>query len=160
VARDLIGAGLRVGEAGGTIVETEAYEPDDAASHSYRGQTARNRSMFGPPASVYIYRSYGIHWCLNFVCLPGSAVLIRSIQPQHGTASMSERRGPDDPYLLCAGPGRLCQALGIDGSLDGWPLDRPPFELSLAAVPARIENGPRIGISRDTERPWRFGLAG
>jgi DNA-3-methyladenine glycosylase len=160
VARDLVGAGFLARGVGGDIVETEAYEPGDAASHSFRGETRRNRAMFGPPASVYVYRSYGIHWCLNFVCLPGSAVLIRALEPRGGLDAMRERRRISEAARLCSGPGRLCEALAIDGSLDGLPLADPPFELVLPARPAAIVAGPRIGISRDVERPWRFGLAG
>src|SRR5690606_40358490 len=120
----------------------------------------RNRTMFGPPAHAYVYRSYGIHWCLNFVCLRGHAVLIRALEPETGMAAMAERRNLDRPRLLCSGPGRLSQALGVDGSMDGLPLDRAPFALSLAAQPPiRIATGQRIGITRAVEQPWRFGLA-
>ena len=116
--------------------------------------------MFGPPAHVYIYRSYGIHWCLNFVCLPGSAVLIRALEPQSGLEAMSRRRGLEDPRRLCAGPGRLCQALGLDGSMDGLALERPPFSLSLDRAQGEIVAGRRIGITKAVDNPWRFGLAG
>ena len=161
VARDLIGARLLRDGVGGDIIEAEAYEREDAASHSFRGETRRNRAMFGLPGSVYVYRSYGIHWCLNFVCLPGSAVLIRALEPRCGLDAMRLRRGLDDAGRLCAGPGRLCEALAIDGSMDGLPLGRPPFELILPdRQAAGIAVGPRIGITRDVERPWRFGLAG
>lgn len=160
VAGDLIGASLAIDGVGGVIVETEAYEPDDPASHSYGGVKNRNRAMFGPPAHVYVYRSYGIHWCLNFVCLPGHAVLIRAVEPATGLDTMARRRNIDQPRLLCSGPGRLCQALGVDGSMDGLPLQRPPFTLALPAGQVAVVTGTRIGITRAAERPWRFGLAG
>jgi DNA-3-methyladenine glycosylase len=159
VARDVIGAELMVDGVGGTVVESEAYQPDDPASHAYRGETRRNRAMFGPPGRAYVYRSYGLHWCLNFVCLPGSAVLIRAIEPTRGLDRMKERRGTERSRLFCSGPGRLTQALGIDGSMDGLALDKPPFSLTLASGERRIVTGPRIGITRAVENPWRFGLA-
>ena len=164
VARQLIGVTLLVDGAGGVIVETEAYDMRDPASHSYPGPTARNAVMFGPPGHVYVYRSYGIHWCLNFVCREaghGAAVLIRALEPTHGIAQMQARRGMDALRLLCAGPGRLCQALAVTRAHNGAPLDAPPFALVAPrqAVPdAAIACGPRIGISRAVERPWRFGL--
>lgn len=160
VARELIGASLSMNGVGGTIVETEAYDATDPASHSYKGQTPRNRTMFGPPGRVYIYRSYGIHWCLNLVCETASAVLIRSIEPVTGLAEMQDRRGTEKRRLLCAGPGRLCQALGIDISLDGAPVEMPPFSFAPRLSELPIVTGTRVGISKAVDRPWRFGLAG
>ncbi len=161
VARALIGTMLLVDGVGGMIVETEAYDENDPASHCFRGKTARNASMFGPPGHAYVYRSHGIHWCLNFVCRPASGVLIRALEPTSGLDRMADRRGTGEIRRLCAGPGRLCQALGIDGSFDGRPLDQPPFALFEGNDPALpISAGPRIGITRAVETPWRFCLAG
>ncbi len=162
VARDLVGATLLVAGAGGLIVETEAYDRGDPASHSAAGPTARNAAMFGPPGHAYVYRSYGLHWCLNLVCgdTPGAAVLIRALEPRHGLPEMRERRGPLADRLLCAGPGRLCQALGVTRDLDATPLDAPPFRLDPRDGPATVLAGPRIGITRAAATPWRFCLAG
>jgi DNA-3-methyladenine glycosylase len=158
VARGLIGALLLVNGIGGRIVETESYDGEDPASHAYRmRRTARNASMFGPPAHAYVYRSYGIHWCLNFVCRPGSAVLIRALEPLAGIAAMRRRRGTENDNLLCAGPGRLCQALGIDERLDGASLLRKPFSLALPEGHFPIQQGPRIGLTKAVELLRRFG---
>jgi DNA-3-methyladenine glycosylase len=163
VAPELIGCTLLVGGVGGRIVEVEAYDGEDPASHGYAGPTERNRSMFGPPGHAYVYRSYGVHWCLNLVCDDEGkpeAALVRALEPTDGLQVMRRRRALDDERLLCAGPGRLCQALGIDGAHDGLPLDEPPFELLPAREPAEISRGPRVGITRAAELPWRYGLAG
>jgi len=163
VAPDLIGVTLLVDGVGGRIVEAEAYDQEDPASHAYRGRTERNASMFGPPGRAYVYRSYGIHWCLNLVCededVP-SAVLIRALEPTHGLERMRERRGLGDPCLLCSGPGRLCQALAVTREHDGLSLDRPPFELLAPAEKATLVAGPRVGITRAAELPWRYAEAG
>ena len=163
VAPELVGATLLVDGVGGTIVEVEAYDHEDPAAHGYRGQTARNASMFGPPGHAYVYRSYGIHWCPNFVCEAegvASAVLIRALEPTEGLDVMRARRGLDDPRLLCSGPGRLCQALGITGEHDGLALDHAPFQVHARAREPEVLTGPRIGISQAADRPWRYGLAG
>ena len=161
VTRDLIGVVLLVDGVGGIIVEAEAYDPTDPASHSYEGRrTPRNESMYGPAGQAYVYRSYGVHWCLNFVCGGGGAALIRALEPIAGLEAMQKRRGPVKPTQLCAGPGRLTQALGITGALDGKPLDKPPFLLKARTGGAEIIIGPRIGITRAVELPWRFGMAG
>ena len=159
VAPDLVGASLLVAGIGGKIVEVEAYDHEDPAAHSYGGPTARNASMFGPPGHAYVYRSYGVHWCLNFVCETGSAVLIRALEPTIGLQKMAARRGTNEARLLASGPGRLTQALGLTGKHDGLPLDRPPFEL-YAAGDREIAVGPRIGITKAAEVPWRYGEAG
>jgi DNA-3-methyladenine glycosylase len=162
VAPELVGATLLFEGVGGTIVEVEAYDHEDPAAHGYRGRTARNASMFGPPGHAYVYRSYGVHWCLNFVCEAeevASAVLIRALEPTKGLDAMRARRGLDDPRLLCSGPGRLCQALGISGEHDGLALDLPPFQVHARAREEQVLTGPRIGITQAADRPWRYGLA-
>ena len=160
-ARELIGWTLTVDGVGGRIVETEAYHFQDPASHSFPGPTPRNAVMFGPPGRVYVYRSYGIHWCMNLVCgeAPGSAVLLRAIEPMHGLDMMIARRGLDDPRLLCSGPGRLCQALGVTFEHNGLSVSMAPFDLKPGPA-AAVLVGPRIGISKAVEQPWRFGEAG
>jgi len=159
VAPDLLGATLTVRGVSGRIVETEAYCHDDPASHSFRGPTPRNAAMFGPAGRAYVYRSYGIHWCLNVVCTPGDAVLVRALEPLTGLDIMAQRRGA---AALCTGPGRIGQALMIGPDDNGQPFDRADFAIIAgAAVPAGdILAGPRIGISRATGLAWRFGLRG
>jgi DNA-3-methyladenine glycosylase len=163
VAPRLVGALLLVDGVGGTIVEVEAYHPEDPASHAFRGRTRRNASMFGPPGHAYVYRSYGIHWCLNLVCEEegaAAAVLLRALEPEHGLERMRERRRTDNPRLLCAGPGRLCEALAVTGAHDGAALDEPPFELRARARQVEVVATPRIGITRAADLPWRYVLAG
>lgn len=163
VAPDLIGATLLVDGVGGRIVEVEAYHHTDPAAHSFRGRTARNAVMFGPPGFAYVYRSYGIHWCLNFVCEPegsASAVLIRAVEPLEGLAKMRRRRGRTEDRLLSSGPGRVGQALGITRLHNGLALDRHPFELFERESEPEVAAGVRIGITKAAELPWRYGLAG
>jgi DNA-3-methyladenine glycosylase len=163
VAPDLVGVTLLVDGVGGTIVEVEAYDHEDPAAHGYRGRTARNASMFGPPGHAYVYRSYGIHWCLNFVCEEegvASAVLIRALEPTDGLKEMRRRRGVENVRLLCAGPGRLCQALAVTREQDGDALDELPFELLPRREEPEIATGLRVGITQAAERPWRYALAG
>ena len=163
VAPDLVGVTLLVDGVGGAIVEVEAYDPEDPASHGFRGRTPRNAAMFGPPGHAYVYRSYGVHWCLNLVCEePGraEAALVRALQPTHGLARMRARRGVEAERALCSGPGKLCQALGVTREHDGLPLDEPPFALFAREALPEIVTGPRIGLTRGAETPWRYGLAG
>lgn len=173
VARWLIGVTLLVDGVGGRIVETEAYDQTDPASHTFGGPTPRNAAMFGPPGHAYVYRSYGLHWCLNTVCREaghGAGVLLRALEPTHGIDTMRERRGLQEVRLLCAGPGRLAQALGIDAGINGLSLHMPPFVLLKAdplatmedadPLPGQILAGRRIGISKAVDVPWRFGLKG
>lgn len=162
VARDLIGMVLTVDGVGGRIVETEAYHHEDPASHAFTGPTARNAAMFGPIGHAYVYRAYGLHWCLNLVCgeEPGSAVLIRALEPMAGIDLMRDRRGVEPLRLLCSGPGRLCQALGVTREHDGARLDAPPFDLEPSMRDWEIVVGPRIGLTKGVQTPWRYGLAG
>ena len=163
VAPDLIGATLLVDGIGGVIVEVEAYHHTDPAAHSYIGLTPRNAVMFGPPGFAYVYRSYGIHWCVNFVCETegsASAVLIRALEPTHGLAAMRRRRGLQEARSLCSGPGKLCEALGITIKHNELPLDQPPFALHARTEKPEIAAGVRIGITKAIDLPWRYGLKG
>jgi len=163
VAPDLIGAILLVDGVGGRLVEVEAYDHTDPAAHSFRGPTPRNAVMFGPPGFAYVYRSYGIHWCLNFVCEPkgsASAVLIRAIEPTEGLPIMRRRRGTADERLLCSGPGRVCEALGITGADSGSALNAPPFKILAPTGAVEVVKGPRVGITKAVDKPWRYGLKG
>jgi DNA-3-methyladenine glycosylase len=163
VAPELIGATLLFDGVGGTIVEVEAYDQDDPAAHSFRGLTPRVASMFGAPGHAYVYRSYGVHWCLNLVCAEAGraeAALVRALAPTHGLEAMRERRGLERERSLCSGPGKLCQALGITRAHDGLAVDEPPFELFARESEPELAIGTRIGIARAVEQPWRYGLAG
>ncbi len=163
VAPELIGATLLVDGVGGRIVEVEAYDQDDPASHSFRGRTARTASMFGPAGCAYVYRSYGVHWCLNLVCGDegrAEAALVRALEPTRGLEAMRERRGVEAERALCSGPGKLCQALGITRVHDGLPLDEPPFRLLGRESEPELAVGRRIGITLAVEQQWRYGLAG
>jgi DNA-3-methyladenine glycosylase len=163
VAPDLIGTTLLVDGVGGLIVEVEAYHHTEPAAHSYRGQTPRNAVMFGPAGYIYVYRSYGLHWCVNFVCEgagSASAVLIRALEPTFGIPAMRRRRGLHDEVALCSGPGKLCEALAITDKLNGLPLDRPPIKLLARDGEPDIVTGVRIGITKAADLPWRYGLKG
>lgn len=162
LAARLIGAELYVDGVGGLIVETEAYSAEDPASHSFNGPKARNASMFGPVGRAYVYRSYGMHWCLNLVCgeTPGGAVLVRAIEPLAGLDIMRRRRGLEASRALCSGPGKLCQALGVSIAHDGLSLTAPPFAMTPAKLAYDVVAGPRVGITRAADRPWRFGMRG
>lgn len=160
VAAALIGAMLTHDGVGGMVVETEAYAADDPASHSFSGPTARNAAMFGPAGHAYVYRSYGIHWCFNVVCAPGSAVLVRALEPKAGLAAMVRRRGLEEVRSLCSGPGKLCQALAISQSQNGMPIGQGALQLAPVSRRPDVVAGPRIGISKAVDLPWRFGLSG
>jgi DNA-3-methyladenine glycosylase len=163
VAPDLIGATLLVNGVGGIIVEVEAYHQSEPAAHSFNGPTPRTLVMFGPPGFSYVYRSYGIHWCVNLVCEKegfASAVLIRSLEPTHGLAMMRKRRGVDDERALCSGPGKLCEALGITIKHSALPLDQTPYALHARTGKADVVSGVRIGLTKAVDLPWRYGLKG
>jgi DNA-3-methyladenine glycosylase len=163
VASDLIGTTFLVDGVGGIIVEVEAYHHSEPAAHSFNGPTPRNLVMFGPAGFSYVYRSYGIHWCVNFVCEhegSASAVLIRALEPNHGIAAMRRRRGLHDERSLCSGPGKLCEALGITIAQSELPLDRPPIALHARTGKVEIVSGVRIGITKAIDLPWRYGLKG
>ena len=163
VAPDLIGTTFLVDGVGGVIVEVEAYHHTEPAAHSFNGPTPRNQVMFGPPGFIYVYRSYGIHWCVNFVCEKvgsASAVLIRALEPTHGIAAMRRRRGVPDERALCSGPGKLTEALGITDRHNGLALDAPPFALHARSAKVEIVTGVRIGLTKAVDLPWRYGLKG
>ena len=163
VAPELLGCVIEVGRSAAVIVEVERYQQDDPASHSFRGPTPRAAVMFGPAGRLYVYRSYGIHWCANVVCEPeghGAALLLRAAEPVRGLAAMRRRRGVEDARLLCSGPGRLCQALGIDGSMNGSLVGAGPVRIAAGDAVHDVVVGSRIGISVAVDRPWRFGVAG
>lgn len=162
VAPDLIGATLLVNGVGGVIVEVEAYHHTDPAAHSYNGPTQRNAIMFGPPGYLYVYRSYGIHWCMNFVCEKegsASAVLLRAIEPTNGISAMRRRRGLHDERSLCSGPGKVCEALAVTNKHNGLALDAAPIAIYARRETPQIVTGVRIGITKAADKPWRYGLA-
>ena len=159
VARGLLGWTFLRDGVGGCIVEVEAYSPDDPASHAFRGRTPRNGAMFGEAGTLYVYRSYGIHWCVNIACEPvgiGAAVLVRALAPTHGVVEMRRRRGDVDDRLLCSGPGRLTQALGIGAEDNGLSVLGPPFELEPPEKAVEVATTPRVGLTKGTELPWRY----
>jgi DNA-3-methyladenine glycosylase len=164
VARELIGCRLLYEGRGGTIVETESYERDDPACHAFVGLTPRTETLFGPPGRAYVYLSYGIHSLLNFVAEPegeAAAVLVRALEPTAGLEAMRERRGDRPDGELCSGPGKLTEALGIGLERNGADLGRDPFLLlGPEGAPPAVVTGPRIGITKAVERPWRFCAAG
>ena len=163
VAPELIGATMLINGVGGIIVEVEAYHHTEPAAHSFNGPTPRNMVMFGPPGFLYVYRSYGIHWCMNFVCEKegsASAVLVRAVQPTRGIAAMRRRRGLHDERNLCSGPGKVCEALGVSGKLNGKALDAPPIEIFARRRKPEFVSGTRVGITKAVELPWRYGLKG
>jgi DNA-3-methyladenine glycosylase len=163
VARRLIGATVLVGGVGGVIVETEAYDEGEEASHAFRGLTPRAKVLFGPPGRAYVYLSYGLHWCLNFVCREeghGAGVLIRALHPTVGLSTMKRRRGEIDASRLCAGPGRLCRALDVTDALNGRRIDQLPFRILPADRRPAVVVGTRIGITKAVGKLWRFGLKG
>jgi len=167
VARDLVGCVVSHGPTSGVIVETEAYHDSEPACHAFVGLTPRTRTLFGPPGLAYVYRSYGIHALLNAVCEPegvGAAVLIRALEPLEGVELMRERRGLERDRDLCSGPGKLTQALGIDLGHNGTSLagDGP---IAISSAPrgwrdVALTAGPRIGITKAVELPWRFHASG
>jgi len=163
VARGLLGWTFLHAGVGGCIVEVEAYAPDDPASHSFRGRTARNAAMFAAPGTLYVYRSYGIHWCVNVACEPegtGAAVLLRALEPTRGVEEMRRRRGGVSDALLCSGPGRLAQALGIAAEDDGRPVSQPPFALLPPEGRVQVTATPRVGITKAAALPWRYVVTG
>jgi DNA-3-methyladenine glycosylase len=163
VAPELIGATLLVNGVGGIIVEVEAYHHTDPAAHSFRGPTPRNQVMFGPAGFLYVYRSYGIHWCMNIVCEAAgsaSAVLIRALEPTHGLAAMRRRRDMAEVKMLCSGPGKLTEALGVTHAHNGLALDAPPFALYGRVADVEVATGVRIGLTKAVDLPWRYGLKG
>jgi DNA-3-methyladenine glycosylase len=162
VAPELLGSTLLFNGVGGRIVEVEAYDQGEPASHTYGGETERNRTMFGPAGRVYVYRSYGMHWCMNLVCEDerASAVLIRALEPLEGVEHMVARRGRSGARELCSGPGKVCQALAITGEQDGASALEPPFALYAPDRHIDVVASPRVGISKAVELPWRFSERG